>query len=236
MRGAQHDRVHLLPRRVDAGRLRRRLVLLDREQRPAEARALDVERHDHRGDEQDHRQHHVAARIGELGVGERILALHRQRHFLVAHPLEDVEHRERVREHRQREVVAAEAEGRDADDDRRDHADRDAERDPEPRRDAELHERDRHRVAAEPEERGLAERDHAAVAAQHVPAEAHRRPDQDEGHDQLVVGVADQQPEQEVRDGERGDHAVLLPRPAVQRPVVTRAPRCGRTCRAARRR
>ena len=74
---------------------------------------------------------------------------------------------------------------------------------------AEFHEHDRHGVAAEPEEHGMAERDQAAVAAQHVPGETHGRPQQHQRHDQLVVGIADQQSEQQIGPGEQGDrHAV----------------------------
>ena len=163
-RGRKHHGVHAPARRIDARRLRGRQVLLDREQRAPEARALDVHRHDHAGHHGDHRDHHVVALIGELHKGDRILALHRQRDFLITEPLEHVEHGERVGEHRQREVMPAQAECRDADQHARDHADHDAERNAEPRRDAELHERNRHRVGAEAEERGVAERDQAAVA------------------------------------------------------------------------
>ncbi len=135
-----------------------------------------MQRDDHAHDRQRERDHRVNAAIVELGVKRRIDAHHRQRDLLIAQPLEHVEHGERIGEHRECEVVAAQAKRRQADDDAGEHADDDSERDPEPGRDAEFHERDRHRIAAEPEEHSLPERDHAAVAAQHVPGEPHDRP------------------------------------------------------------
>ena len=168
-----------------------------------------MQRDDHAGDHDDHRDHHVGALIGELHVRDRILALHRQRNFLIAQPFEHVEHGERIGEHRQCEVMAAQAERRDADEHARNYADENAKRNAKPRRDAELYERDRHRVGAEPEERRVAKRDHAAVAGQHVPAEAHRGPDQHQRHYELVVGISHHEADREIDDREDRDRRVL---------------------------
>ena len=70
---------------------------------------------EHRDDQHRERDADVDAVVGELHVGGRRLALHRQRHLLVAEPLEDVEQRERIGEHREREVVPAQPERRIAD-------------------------------------------------------------------------------------------------------------------------
>ena len=112
-RRAQHDGQHLPEERVDASRLGGRLVLLDGEQRPAEARALDVQRHDHADNRQRQRQRDIHTLVVELGVKRGRLAHHRQGHFLVAQPLEHVEHGQGVGQHGQREVVAAQT-GRSA--------------------------------------------------------------------------------------------------------------------------
>ena len=107
-------------------------VLLDGEQRHAEARSFDAERHQHASDREREREYHVDALIGELRVHRGLLAHHRQRHFLVAEPLEHVEHGERVREHGKREVVAAQPKSAEPDHDAGEHADDDAERNAEP--------------------------------------------------------------------------------------------------------
>ncbi len=209
-RCAQHDREHLPAQGIDARCLRSRLILLDGEQRHAEARALDMQRHDHADDHHDECDRHVHTLIGELGVECGRFPHHRQRHLLIAQPLEHVEHGQGVGQHRQREVVAAQPKGRHADDDAGEHAHEHAERNADPRRNAKLHECDRHRIAAEPEERGMAERDHAAVAAQHVPAEPHGRPQQHQGHDQLVVGIADEKAQKQIDRGEGSDGEIVL--------------------------
>ena len=134
--------------------------------RPKRERSI-VQRDEHRDDQQHERDHDVDAVVRELHVRGRRLALHRQRHLLVAEPLEDVEQRERVGEHREREVVAAQPERRIADEQRRRR-----------RRPAcpsgmpnqgvtsSFTQEQRHRVRAEPEERRVAERDQARVAAE----------------------------------------------------------------------
>ncbi len=129
---------------------------------------------------------------------------------MVAHPLEHVEHREGVGEHRQCEIVTAQAKCWQANDDASNHADDDAEGNANPRGDTESDERDRHRVATETEKGRVTERDHAAVAAQHVPRDADGRPDQHQRHHQLIVGVANGPPDQEIDGGEREDREILL--------------------------
>jgi hypothetical protein len=196
---------HFPGQRVDAGRLRRRFVLLDGEERHAEARSFDAKRHQHAADHEREREHHVDALIGELRVHRGLLAHHRQGHFLVAEPLEHVERGERVRQHGEREVVAAQPKSAEPDHDPRQHADDHAERNAEPGREAVFHEHDRHRVAAEPEEHRMAEGDQAAVPAQHVPREAHGGPQQHQRHDELVIGIADEESEQKIRPGKQRD-------------------------------
>ena len=100
-----------------------------------------------------HGDHGVEARIGELQIRRRVLPVHRQRDFLEAEILQQVEDRQRIGEHRQREIVPAQAEGRRADDDRGDRAHDRAERDAEPRRQVPVHQRQRHGIGADAEER-----------------------------------------------------------------------------------
>ena len=58
--------------------------------------------------------------IIEFEKSDRMVAMHRQRHFLKAQVLQQVEDEQWIGKHRQREVVAAQAERRCADDDRGD--------------------------------------------------------------------------------------------------------------------
>ena len=64
---------------------------------------------------------------------------------------------------------------------------------PDPRRDAEVHQQQRHGVGAEAEEGGVPERDQARIAAQNVPRQSHHRPDRHQSQHELVVLVGDQQ-------------------------------------------
>ena len=105
--------------------------------------------------------------------------------------------------------MATQPERRNANEHARNHPDENAKRNAKPRRDAELYERDRHSVGAEPEERRVAKRDHAAVARQHVPAETHRGPDQHQRHHELVVGISHHEADYEIDDREERDHRIL---------------------------
>src|SRR5215831_35903 len=110
--------------------------------------------------------------------------------------------------------MSAQAERRIADDHAGDHADHHSDRDADPGRDVELHQEQRHRVRAEAEERRMAERDEARVAAEDIPGKAHDRPDQHERQHQLVVLVLHEQPDDEIRHAERRDRGERL-RPAL---------------------
>ena len=80
--------------------------------RQAEARVLHQHADDHAADQQADRDQRVDARIGELQERRRVFPVHRHRDFLKAEILQEVEDRQRVGEHRQREVMPAQAEGR----------------------------------------------------------------------------------------------------------------------------
>src|SRR5690606_29995400 len=82
-------------------------------------------------------------------------------------------------------------------------------RNTEPGRDPPLHESDGHRVAAEPEEGGVPERDETAVAGEDVPAQAHGRPYEHQRHDELVVGIADKQRDQQIDRRKGGNSRVV---------------------------
>ena len=210
------------------GRLGGGLVLLDREQRHAEAVALHPAREQHRAEQHAERDEGVGAVVGELHVGDRVLAHHRQRHFLVAQPLEDVEQRERIGEHGEREIVAAQAEGRQADGKARDPAEHGGDRDQHVGRPAEVRVPQRGGIGAQPEEGRVPERHQAGVAAEHVPREAEAGPDQHQREHELVIGVAHQ------RGGERvGEHEAQHGVEGAAAPALRCAPRCGRRSPAA---
>ena len=111
----KRDGAELPGQRVDPGGFRGGFVLLDREQRHAEARPFDRPCQQDGAEHHRQRQQRVDAVIGKLHIGDRIVALDRQRDFLKAEPFEHVEDGERVGEHGQREVVPLQPEGRKAD-------------------------------------------------------------------------------------------------------------------------
>src|SRR5262249_43711258 len=66
-------------------------------------------------------------------------------------------------------------------------------------------------VGADAEEGGVAEGDQPGVAAEQIPRQAEDGPDQDQRHDQLVVGVGDDQRDCRIKYGEdrnRDDRAL----------------------------
>ena len=184
-------------------------VFADRHQRHAEARAFDQAGQHHRADHQGQREPDVDAMILELHVGEGMLALHRQRQFLVTQPLEHVEQRKRIGQHGEREIMAAQAERRHADDQARESADDGGTGNADPGRQAPVNLRQRDEIGAQAEERGMAEGHEAAVSAQQVPREAHHRPHRHDREDQQIVGMPDECREQAVRDGESRDQQCL---------------------------
>jgi len=68
---------------------------------------LERARQAHREKREAECEKHVDAPIGELHVGSRRIADHRHGDFLIPEPFEHIEQRERIGEHREREVVAA---------------------------------------------------------------------------------------------------------------------------------
>ena len=107
--------------------------------------------------------------IAKLHIGDRIVALDRQRHFLKAEPFEHVENGERVCEHRQREVVALQAEGRKADQQTGEAAEHGCNRDHDPWRQIEIDLAERDGIGADPEESRVTERDQSGVSTEQVP-------------------------------------------------------------------
>ena len=148
-----------------------------------------------------------------MHVEKRRLALHRQRQFLVAEPLEHVERRQRVGEHRQREIVAAQAEGRIADDRPGDGADERSKRNRDPRGQVEIQHAQRDRVGAETPKTGMAKREVPAVTAQQVPAERQHRPEQHLGQHQLVIRtLQDDERQHQNGEGKAEDRPALAAR------------------------
>ena len=68
---AERDGAQLPGQRVDAGGFRGGFVLLDREQRHAEARSFDRPRQQDRSEHHRQRQQRVESVIGELHIGDR---------------------------------------------------------------------------------------------------------------------------------------------------------------------
>ena len=162
------------------------------------------------------------------------VALHRQRDLLVAEPLEHVEQRQRVGEHataRSSGRAGERSESRSTSAGQR--ADHHAQRDTEPRRQVEVHQQQRHGVGAQPEERRMAERHQAGVAAQDIPGQSHHRPDRHQREHQLVVLVRHERRADRIHEREHDDRDER-PRGAACPPSpLMSAPRCGRTGPAA---
>ena len=95
--------------------------------------------------------------------------MHRERDFLQADVLQHVKDRQRVGQHCQREIVSAQAERGNADDNAGGRARHSAERDANPWCHAEIDQQQRCGVGADAEERSVAEGKLAAVAGQQVP-------------------------------------------------------------------
>src|SRR4029077_16370672 len=89
------------------------------------------------------------------------------------------------------------------------HADKHAEWNADPWRDAEFHESNGHCVTANAEKRRVAKRDHTAIAAQHVPRDASSRPDHPQRHDQLIIRILHVPADEKINGSESEDREVL---------------------------
>ena len=174
------------------------LVLLDGQQGHAKARQLDTPGQQHGGQQHAQSDKGVNARVRELHIGQRLLAHHGQRHFLVAQPLEHIQHGQRIGQHGQRKVVAAQPESRYAYGDAGDAAEQRRQRNQQVRRQAEMHLPQRTGVSPQTEKSGVAERHQAGVTAQQVPGQTKAGPDQHHGQYQLVISIRHQ----------RGQHGI----------------------------
>jgi hypothetical protein len=160
----------------------------------------------------ERRRHHaegeeiVGARIVELHEQRGMLALHGHGDFLVAEKLHHDTQDERVRQRGEAEVDAGEAERRQPDDDRGHHRQRHAGEHADPRRELELDLEERGRVGADAEEGLVAERHLAAVAADDVPGQAHRGPDEDQRQHAVVVLLREPERQQQAGGDDPGDH------------------------------
>ena len=81
-----------------------------RQQSEAEPRVFHQNADEYTDRQQADGDDRIITGIRELQIRGRRLAMHRQRDFLEAEILHEVEYRQRIREHRQREVMAAKAE------------------------------------------------------------------------------------------------------------------------------
>ncbi len=200
-RAADGDGPELPAQRVDPRSFGGRLVLLDRDQRHAEAGGFDLARQQHHDDQKRHRDQRVDPPVGELHVGCRIVMHARHADLGKAKPEEDVHEGQRIGEHAEREIVAAQAEGRKADGDAKHRADHARGEEHHPGRDRPVDLRQHRGEGARAEEGGMAEGYQPGIAAQNVPAQPEDRPDQDQRQHELVVGIGHERRERQV--GER---------------------------------
>ena len=124
---------------VQARRLRRHLVLPGRHQGQTEPGVLDGDEAERRDQQQPHGNEGIVVRVSELHEGRRMLTAYRQRHFLQPQVLQHVLEQERIGEHGKREVMTAQAQHGQPDDEAREPADGGAQGDAEPRRQPGIH-------------------------------------------------------------------------------------------------
>src|SRR5712671_2393997 len=152
----------------------------------------------------------IGSGICELHVKDRRITLHRQGHLLVPQPLKDVERRQRISEHGEREVMPAQPERRIADERRGDDAHHRAQRDADPWGQVEIKHAERYRVGAETPEGGMSKGEITAVAAENVPGERQHRPQQDLSQNQLVIGACYEERHRHDREGEARNRPELM--------------------------
>ena len=111
-----------------------------------------------------------------------------------------------------REVVAAQAEGGQADGEGHEHRDADADEHAEPGGDVVIRIQEAGAVGADPEVDRLAERDLAAVAGEHVPALRHQRVDEHHHQHVALVGRIEY-----VRPGDERGAGECEPHPLLRR-------------------
>ena len=163
---------------------------------------------------QGQRQEVERAGLGELHEERRAVAHHRDRHFLVAQVVHDDPEDEWVGQRGQPEVDPGEAEGRRADQQRGQHGDHRARQHAEPGGDAGSRRQQHGDVGADAEEGLVAERDLPGVAADDVPGEAHRRPQEHEREDAVVIALGDDEGQPQAERHDRGDAEPAPPPPA----------------------
>jgi hypothetical protein len=101
--------------------------------------------------------------------------------------------------------VALQAEGRKADQQSGDAAEDGCDRDHDPRRQVEMDLAEHDGIGADAEEGGVTERDQSGVAAEQVPRQAEYRPDRNQRHDKLIVGIGHAQRHHGIERGEDDD-------------------------------
>lgn len=98
-----------------------------------------------------------------------------------------MKHGQRICQHRQRKIMAPQAERDGTDHQSRQASNRGAQRNSDPRRDIGTNQQQRRRKGAKSEERTVAERNQTRIAGQHVPGQSHDRPDRDQRQHELVI-------------------------------------------------
>ena len=124
---------HLPGPAVQPRRFRCQLVLPDGEQGQAKAGVLDRYADQRSDQHQPQCNQRVETRIGELQERHRVLPLQRQGNLLQPGVLQDVEEQDRVGQHRQREIMPAQAQGWQADQECGDRSHASPERNADPR-------------------------------------------------------------------------------------------------------
>ena len=240
---AQHQRIELGAPHRHAERARGALARLDGAQIVAEARALDRP-----GDEQqDHEHAEEDVVVRKLAAERQVVPAASDRRALQADRGADeipgADHEADQlgdRDGRHAEIVALQAEGRHADDDREHEAHHDADRHADQRRQLPLVIDQQRQIGADAEEHAVADRDLPRIAADDVPGRGRDRGEQQRDADVEIEGVGE---DERVRQKDRKASAMapfmrLMPCPAGPAAGTTaarrtaRRPRC--PCRSGR--
>ena len=158
-----------------------------------------------RGGERAQGEHVVGAGIAELHERDGTGAHHRDRDFLVAQEVHQDPQDQRIGEGGEREVDAGQSERREPDEDGGHHRGQHADDEADPGREAEGDDEQHRHVGAHAEEGLMAERGLARVAADDVPGQSHRRPDEHELKHAVVVALAEQEREREAGQNDECD-------------------------------
>src|SRR5665213_2583854 len=206
---AQHERLPLQPVGVDGQRLRAQLAGRDRDQRAAERRAHDVPSEPDPERDQRPREDGVRALIERERPDREARDVLEPRRAadelpLVEHDVDDDAERER----REREQILTQPQRDEAQHVRNQRCDERARDHAEPRRDVSLHRERRRRVRADPDERGLPQRDLSRIPHEQVEPDRDERVQPDLRQQPRIVGRQNPNEHDDDQHQAEGDRAV----------------------------